>query len=275
MKRPQALVLFVSMAALAAAQAPSIGSVTNAATCQANPALPLAPGMLFTIFGSQLANQIAQPSSLVLSSTLGGVSVQFENNNTTLSAPLSYVQPDNPGANVKSQINAQVPWELAATNGGTTTWNVVVNNNGALSPAQSVTVGGFSPGVFASNGRGIVENLDGTLAWPAGVLPPLITHSANPGDTVIIYATGLGAVNPSIADGANSLDQLRDTVTIPVVMVGGQPAQVTFSGLSPQFPGVNQLNVVIPNIPANDNAPIQIQIGGITTPSNITMSVGN
>ena len=166
MKRLVPVLIFIGFAALSIAQSPNIGSVTNAATFQASSTVPLAPGMLFTIFGSGLANQIAQPSSLVLSSSLAGVTVQFENDNTTITAPLSYVQPDNPGANVQSQINAQVPWELAPTGGGTATWNVVVNNNGALSAAAPVTVGGFSPGIFAANGRGIVINLDGTLAWP-------------------------------------------------------------------------------------------------------------
>lgn len=275
MNRLLPLFIPVTLAALAAAQSPGISSINNAATFQANPGLPLAPGMLFTIFGSSLANEIAQPSSLVLSSSLGGVSVQFENSSTTITAPLSYVQPDNPAANVSSQINAQVPWEVAPSGGGLTTWNVVVNNNGALSAAVSVTVGAFSPGIFAASGRGIVINLDGTLAWPAGALPPLITHPAKPGDTVIVYADGLGAVNQPIVDGQNSLDQLRYTLTIPVVLIDGQPAQVTFSGLTPQYPGVNQLNIVIPNIPADDNATIQLQVGGLTSPVNVTMGVSN
>jgi uncharacterized protein (TIGR03437 family) len=228
--------------------------------------------MLFSIFGANLANQIAQPSTLVLSSSLAGVTVQFENNNATYTAPLSYVQP---GTDTQSLINAQVPWEVAPTDGGTTTWNVVVTNNGAASAPTSVTVGSVSPGIFASNGLGIVINLDSTLAQPAGAIPTLTTHPAKPGDAVIVYATGLGAVNPSIADGQNSLDQTRQTLAVPVVLVGGQPAQVLFSGLTPQYPGVNQLNIVIPNVPANNNTPIQIQVGGFTSPANITFAVSN
>ncbi len=273
MKRLSAFIFL--FAGILAAQTPNIGSVTNAATFQPNPSVPLAPGMLFTIFGSSLANQIAQPSSLVLSSSLAGVSVQFENDSASFTAPLSYVQPDNPGANVQSQINAQVPWELAPVGGGTTTWNVVVNNNGALSSATPITVGAVAPGIFAASGRGIVINLDGTLSWPVGALPPLVTHPAKPGDVVIVYANGLGAVDQPITDGQNSLDQLRNTVTIPVVLVGGQPAQVAFSGLTPQYPGVNQLNIVVPNVPAGDNVPIQIQVGGLTSPITVTMGISN
>jgi hypothetical protein len=36
---------------------------------------------------------------------------------------------------------------------------------------------------------------------------------------------------------------------------------------------VNQLNIVIPNVPAGNNVPIQIQVGGITTPNTITIAV--
>jgi len=48
-----------------------------------------------------------------------------------------------------------------------------------------------------------------------------------------------------------------------------------FSGLSPQFVGVNQLNVIVPKAAPGDAVPIQIQVGGITSPSTITIAVGN
>jgi uncharacterized protein (TIGR03437 family) len=276
MNRTWAFLFSAMLGGFAAAQtpapAPNVAAVTNSATFLPNSTVPLAPGMLFSIFGSNLANQIAQPSSLVLSSSLAGVTVQFENNNATFTAPLSYVQP---GTGTTSLINAQVPWELAPTGSGTTTWNVVVNNNGATSTPTAVTVGSASPGVFTSNNLGIVINLDGTLAQPANAIPTLTTHPAKPGDTVIIYATGLGAVTPTISDGQNALNQLRNTLVTPVVLIGGQPAQVLFSGLTPQYPGVNQLNVVIPNVPTNNSTPIQIQIGGFTSPATVTFGVIN
>jgi uncharacterized protein (TIGR03437 family) len=58
-----------------------------------------------------------------------------------------------------------------------------------------------------------------------------------------------------------------------VVLIGGQPASVSFSGLSPQFVGVNQLNVVVPNVTPGNSVPIQIQAGGITTSSQITIAI--
>ena len=264
--------IFVFAVALASAQNTNplintTGGIVNAADFQS----PLAPGALFSIFGSRLSSQTASALSIPLSTQLGGVTVQFISGSTTINAPLLYVQPDgaNPGS---SQINAQVPWELVAP-GATATVNVVVSHDGVSSAPTPVTVGPFSPGIFASGTQAIAVNLDGTLAWAANSVPGLTTHPANPGDTVIVYATGLGAVNQTIADGAASGSVLAQTTTMPIVTVGGMNAQVQFSGLAPQFVGVNQLNIVVPNVPAGSAIPIQIQLGGILSPSTITMAV--
>jgi hypothetical protein len=55
-------------------------------------------------------------------------------------------------------------------------------------------------------------------------------------------------VTPKAIDGDTFLDARRDTISIPKVMMGGEPAQVQFSGLSPQFVGLNQINVVVPQV---------------------------
>ena len=89
---------------------------------------------------------------------------------------------------------------------------------------------------------------------------------AKPGDVLIVYATGLGAVAHPPADGENSLDQLRTNLVTPQIPdrrnVG--PGRVS-AGLSPQFVGVNQINVTVPEVAAGNNVPFQIVLGGITT----------
>ena len=269
--RTRVLILLLAVAFVATAQ-PSIfdGGVLNGAGFQKGQ--PVTGGSLISIFGSQLASKVASASSIPLSTSLSGVTVTFTNGSTVLTSPLLYVQPDDPANQVISQINCQVPWNLVPE-GTSATVSVVVNNNGALSQPAQVNVGAFSPGIFSSGGRAIAVNLDGTLTWPAGVIPGLNTHGAKAGDVIIVYATGLGAVSPPVADGAASLDALRNTKTPAAVTVNGTQAQVLFSGLSPQFVGVNQLNIIVPAITPNDNAPLQIQIGGITTPNNTTISV--
>jgi len=93
------------------------------------------------------------------------------------------------------------------------------------------------------------------------------------GDAIIIYATGLGQVDTTPADGAILPTGLAHTLNTPTVLVGGMSAQVLFSGLQPQFVGVNQVNIVIPNVPPGNAVPLQIQMGGITSPSNVTIAV--
>jgi uncharacterized protein (TIGR03437 family) len=60
-------------------------------------------------------------------------------------------------------------------------------------------------------------------------------------------------------------------------MLGGitvPPADVLFSGLQPQFVGVNQVNIIIPpNAPTGEAVPIQFQVGGITSPATVTIAV--
>jgi minor extracellular serine protease Vpr len=271
--RNRALSFILFGAALASAQSTNplintTGGIVNAADYQS----PLAPGSLFSIFGSRLSSQTANALTIPLSSSLGGVTVQFINGTTTINAPMLYVQPDGstPGS---SQINAQVPWELVPA-GTTATVNVVVSHDGVSSAPTPVTIGPFSPGIFASGTQAIAVNLDGTLAWPANSVAGLTTHPAPRGSTIILYATGLGAVDHPPADGAASGSVLAQTLTPPQVMIGGMSAQVAFSGLAPQFVGVNQLNVVIPsNVNPGNTIPVQLLLGGITSPITITLAV--
>jgi uncharacterized protein (TIGR03437 family) len=51
-------------------------------------------------------------------------------------------------------------------------------------------------------------------------------------------------------------------------------APVEFSGLSPQFVGVNQLNVRVPaGVTPGNTVPLQISIGGLTSTNQVTIAV--
>jgi uncharacterized protein (TIGR03437 family) len=268
-------------AVLASAQTtPSVapGGVENAASFQA---LPLAPGSLFTIFGSALASQTASASTVPFSNQLGGVTVQFTNTatNTTVNAPLSFVcgtcvAPNN------SQVNAQVPWELV-TPGTSATVSMVVSNNGVSSAPTQVSIAPFSPGIFGFNAAsGSIYALaytyqTGQFCWPTGSVPGLTTAPATPNTLIVIYATGLGAVNQTVPDGGVPTGSTPAQVnTPPVLMIGGVSVPIAFAGLTPQFPGVYQLNVELPaGVPTGNNVPVQLQINGITSPVTFTMAI--
>jgi uncharacterized protein (TIGR03437 family) len=273
--RISAFSFIVFSAVLAPAQTtPTIapGGIANGASFQA---IPLTPGSLFSIFGSGLASQTASASTVPFSRLLGGVTVHFVNGSTSIDAPISYVQP---GTGTSSQINAQVPWGLVAP-GASATVNMVVSNNGSDSVSTPVNIAPFSPGIFgfnASSGTLAIAYTyqDGQFAWPTGLVAGLTTHPAARGSLIIVYATGLGAVTPTIGDGDAPGLVLTSVNTQPVVTIGGITAPVAFAGLQPQFPGVYQLNITVPaNAPTGNSVPIQIQVGGVTSPATFTIAV--
>jgi uncharacterized protein (TIGR03437 family) len=220
----------------------------------------IAPGSLASLFGAALTSSAAQASAIPLPMSLSSTSVTVGG----VPAPLLYAS--------ATQINFQVPWTVPAGPA-----NVVVTANGTALAPLSVTIAAVAPGIFSTqsgSGTAIAINADGSLAAPAGSIPGIATHPALPGDTILILATGLGAVSPSIASGAAADDALRTTNVKPSVLIGGANAQVSFSGLAPQFVGVNQLNVVVPQVNAGV-VPLQLESGGIRTTDKVTIAIGS
>jgi uncharacterized protein (TIGR03437 family) len=257
------LLLVGAVAAQSQTPVVSPGGVVDAAAFQS----PVAPGALVTIFGSNLASGLAVADTIPLSTSLSNTSVTFNG----IPAPLNFVS--------AGQVNAQMPWDVLSS-GTVGTADIVVTSNGNVSTSVSVPVGPFSPGIFSSGTQAIAYgNTDGIIAAAVGAIPGLTTHPAKINDplTLVILATGLGAVNPPVQTGNNVTDGVaHNTATTPTVTVGGIGAQVVFSGISPQFVGVYQINIVIaPGTPTGDKIPLQISMGGVTTPSTITIAVSN
>jgi len=71
----------------------------------------------------------------------------------------------------------------------------------------------------------------------------------------------------------NSLDALRSTTNPLQVRIGGASAEVPFSGLSPQFTGVYQVNVVVPPGATGAAVPVQLLIGGVTSADTLTVAL--
>ena len=233
-------------------------AAVNAASFTASE--PLAPGALATVFGTGLSSAAVAASAIPLPWNLGGVSVTVGG----VPAPLLYVSP--------SQINVQIPWEVAV---GTADL-VVATNDTALAPLK-LTIAAVSPGVFSLQwgvGQAIAINPDGSLAAPDGSIPGIRTRAARPGDYLMVFATGLGAVTPELADGMAAGNMLRNANVTPMVLMGGVPTQVLFAGMSPAFVGVNQLNVLVPTVDG-EAVPLQIDTGGIRTTDKVVIAIRN
>jgi uncharacterized protein (TIGR03437 family) len=67
-----------------------------------------------------------------------------------------------------------------------------------------VTLDPTAPGIFTVGGNqgAVLNGTDNTVAAPPGAFPG--SHPARPGDVVVIYASGLGPVTPSLPSGIGS-----------------------------------------------------------------------
>jgi uncharacterized protein (TIGR03437 family) len=226
----------------------SVSATVNGASFV--PTQPVSPGSLATVFGTALVTTDAVAGSIPLPVTLGGVSVTIGG----VPAPLLGVY--------KNQINLQVPWTVPAGSA-----EVVVSVNGTALRSIEATISPIAPGIFTTGsgtGQAVAINPDNSLA-DAG-------HPAKVGGILVILATGLGPVTPSDSDGVGSLDAERKATTQPTILINGKPAEVLFAGLSPQFVGVNQINVIVPKVTAG-TVPLQIKSGGIETTDKATIAV--
>ena len=244
------------------ANSPQITEIVNGASFAEGQ--PITPGSLVTLKGSNLAKGTMEASTIPLPSMLGTTSVSFNG----FAAPLLYVS--------GGQINAQLPWNVLAYGSASGTIDAVVTVGGVTSAPFQVVVSPYSPGIFIdfATNRAIAQNEDGTLVAPVGAYSSP-SHPANVGSVISILCTGLGAVDVPVNNGVGAGATLRNTLVAPAVLIDGIVAKTDFSGLQPQFVGVNQINVIIPaGVPAGDVS-LQLQIGGFTTTPQVTVTIGN
>ena len=225
----------------------SAGGVVNGASFAAN--VPVAPGSLISVFGSKLATGPAPASTAPLPTVLGGSSILLGG----IQAPLVYAS--------DGQINAVVPFETAVN----TAQQVIVASGTSYSTPQPVTVASAAPGVFVqgATSQGLVFKVDSSGAQTLADA----SHPVQAGDAVVIYCTGLGQVSPSVPTGAAApLSPLSYTVNPVTLTIGGLQANVLFSGLTPQFVGLYQINAVVPSgISPGNQVPVVVAIAQQTS----------
>jgi uncharacterized protein (TIGR03437 family) len=164
---------------------PQISAVQNAASgAQGGSAQLVSPGEMIMITGIDFGSPIGVSAPISYAAPvmqLGGTQVFFDG----VAAPVIYV--------AANQINAVAPYSLS----GKTTTNLTVQYLGVASAQTTLAVVPSMAGLFTANtsgaGQASVLNQDGST-----------NSSSNPaarGSTVTLFATGMGATNPQIADG--------------------------------------------------------------------------
>ncbi|MFN7925316.1 MAG: putative Ig domain-containing protein [Bryobacteraceae bacterium] len=231
-----------------ASSVPSIAPGGALSTASFEPFVPLASGGLMAIFGQRLAD----------GSSLGSIPLPLQLGNTRVRigdarVPLFYAG-EQTGF---TQVNGMIPFGLVPN----TLYQIVANSLTGVA-ATDVLIADSQPAVLTVNQRG-----SGQAVAVLGSNPLVIANAANPvarGDALVIYAEGLGPVTPSVDAGRPSPSNPPARTVLPVqVRIGGRDAPLIFSGLTPDFAGLYQINVVVPNdAPTGAEVPLVVTAGG-------------
>jgi uncharacterized protein (TIGR03437 family) len=219
-------------ARFAAGQAPQISAIQNAAPL-AQPNGKVARGELIGIYGSNLTNGVALeylPPTAPL--TMAGTSVHIGG----LAAPILFISP--------TQLNVQVPFEIPA---GAPSLNVIVTVGTLTSAPFLIGVATSDLGLFSAQGTYTPSAADTVAVTKA------------PGDTLVLEATGLGAVSPAVASGTVPSSSASNALATPPVTINGAPAVVlsaTYTGL-----GLYTIAVMVPA--SADTGSVTVVLGGI------------
>jgi uncharacterized protein (TIGR03437 family) len=257
----------------------------------------VSPGSIASVFANNLGASTNVLSGLFPATSSQGVEVTF--NGTA--APMFDIIGTPLTAGNPQQIDLLVPSNLPTTG----TVNVQLTTPTALYPNYILKMVPSNPAFYR-----IADPLVPTLinviaqfansAWLA--LPVSTTANlglpacsssisllsvcgqpATIGDTLVLYATGLGLATPSGTPTGTPLpngqvaplsgNPLYETPTTPVVTIGGVPATVLFSGLAPGTAGEYQIDVTVPSgIASGDSVPVVLTILGASD-SSTTISI--
>lgn len=229
--------ILVLMSALGYA-ANSLTVVSSASDFQ-----PVVPSSIATAFGSDVATTILSASSATWPVSLGGTTVSIKDSGgVARPAPIAFVSP--------GQVNFQIPAQTAAGPATVT----ITSFDGTISTG-AVLVAAVAPGLFAanSNGQGAAAAIviqvasDGSqtssLAFSCGATPlscvpaPITVNSTNGAETVLeLFGTGI---------------QGRSSLAAVTCTIGGTSVQVLYAGSQNTYPGLDQVNVVLPASLAN------------------------
>jgi uncharacterized protein (TIGR03437 family) len=249
------IVLAGLVPSLAWGQAPaySASSFVNSSNYSAG---PFAPNSVLTVFGTNLAwsEHVLTAGDIAgntLPTLLNGVGVYVDN----VPAPLLYVAP--------AQINFIIPSSEIA---GDVAVRVV--REGVTGPEVTITLADAAPALFVwDGGYAVATHQDGSV----------ITEDspAHPGDTVVVYATGLGKIGGDMPPGAipGVASQILLLSGLSVSLTGiDKPAYIRYAGVTPGCAGLYQINMDLPGSLGADPE-IRVSVAGQSTPAGVKLLV--
>lgn len=268
--------------AMAAAfgQTPVITSVSNAASniAQGLPNSGIAQGSIFIVKGTNLGpGTLTFATTPFQSSDLDGTSISIAIGSTTVNALMYYASAGQLAALLPSGAPAGAGSMTVTYSGSasaTFAVQVVQNNIGVFSVSedgQGVAIATYADYslVSAVPGNGTFAD---TCTAAGQACPYTYKGAAEPGDTITLWATGLGAV--SGGDGASSLGQTNSVAM--TLYIGGVSVPITYQGRSGCCIGEDQIIFTMPNnvgqaggIPTGCAVPVILQIGSLVSNSTV------
>ena len=112
----------------------------------------------------------------------------------------------------------------------------------------------LAPAAFKVNGTQylVAQFADQVYVGNTGLIAGVAFRPAKPGDSITIYGIGFGDVTPSIP-GGTIVTQLNSLAAPLTFKFGSTDATVTYKGLAPNFVGLYQFNVTVPNVADGDS----------------------
>jgi len=217
---------------------------------------PLAPGAYAAVFGANLSQSLAGSNQFPLDTELGSTSV-FLNGEQL---PLLFAS--------SGQVNAVVPYDVPVNSAQ----QLVVQQGTAISIPQSVVIAPAQPAIATQSGTGAGAAL--YAAYKSDLTPLPNNSPVTAGDIVVLYCSGLGAVDHPIAAGSQTPlpPPLINTKNPVTVNFGATQVTAEFAGLAPLFAQLYQVNVVVPKGLPSGNATVTLSVAGQTSaPVTITI----
>jgi uncharacterized protein (TIGR03437 family) len=230
----------------AATAPPAIDSVQNAA----DGSTAVAPGGLISVYGAQLSATNIASSQIPLPTALGESCLVVNG----APIPLLFVS--------TGQVNAQLPLNM----GGNVSMDI--HTPAGVSNNFNFVVASAAPAVFLSGTAGPQTGLATVFRAANGQLVTP-TNPVQPGDTLVIYLTGMGPTSPQVQAGQQTPPTLLTSVTqAPTLSLGSANLTIDYAGLVPGYiSGLYQINATVPKGTAGgESVPLVItQPGGSTT----------
>jgi len=251
--RRMLLVTWLCSAALLAQ--PVVDSVLNPAS-YALPGMPnygIAQGGLFVAFGRNLGPSGWNEVKLFpLPTVFNGISIRVTVGGTSVDCLVmnSYGAGSTPATQVVGLLPSSTP-----IGDGT----LVLTYNGQRSTPAPIKVVRRAFGMVTLNSAGSGP----AVITDAGYRVKLITEAAHPGQAVVLWGTGLGAISGDERQPAPGGDMTNVDVK---VYVGDREATVFYRGRTPGAAGLDQINFYVPGGVNGCYLPLVVYVEGI--PSN-------